>query len=61
LSTDHFTQVTPDDIYVYEYDWTPDGKILGRHRGSRATAMRIGGSLGFILINAGTGEIARDL
>jgi len=26
LSTDHFVQVTPPDIYVYEYDWTPDGK-----------------------------------
>lgn len=26
LSTDHLTQVTPADVYVYEYDWTPDGK-----------------------------------
>jgi len=26
LATDHFTQVTPPDVYVYEYDWTPDGK-----------------------------------
>jgi dipeptidyl aminopeptidase/acylaminoacyl peptidase len=26
LGTNHLTQVTPDDIYVYEYDWTPDGK-----------------------------------
>ena len=26
LSNDHLTQVTPSDIYVYEYDWTPDGQ-----------------------------------
>jgi dipeptidyl aminopeptidase/acylaminoacyl peptidase len=26
LSTNHLTQVTPDDVYVYEYDWTPDGQ-----------------------------------
>jgi dipeptidyl aminopeptidase/acylaminoacyl peptidase len=26
LSTDHLTQITPADIYVYEYDWTPDGQ-----------------------------------
>jgi dipeptidyl aminopeptidase/acylaminoacyl peptidase len=26
LSSDHLAQVTPADIYVYEYDWTPDGK-----------------------------------
>jgi dipeptidyl aminopeptidase/acylaminoacyl peptidase len=26
LATDHLTQVTPADMYVYEYDWTPDGK-----------------------------------
>jgi dipeptidyl aminopeptidase/acylaminoacyl peptidase len=26
LSTDHLTQVTPADMYVYEYDWTPDGE-----------------------------------
>ena len=26
LSTGHLAQVTPADIYVYEYDWTPDGK-----------------------------------
>lgn len=26
LGTDHLTQVTPADVYVYEYDWTPDGK-----------------------------------
>ncbi|HWY21643.1 MAG TPA: S9 family peptidase [Candidatus Acidoferrum sp.] len=26
LSTDHLTQVTPAGIYVYEYDWTPDGQ-----------------------------------
>ena len=26
LANDHMTQVTAPDIYVYEYDWTPDGK-----------------------------------
>jgi dipeptidyl aminopeptidase/acylaminoacyl peptidase len=26
LGTDHLTQVTPADMYVYEYDWTPDGQ-----------------------------------
>ena len=26
LSKDHLTQVTPADMYVYEYDWTPDGQ-----------------------------------
>ena len=26
LATDHLAQVTPADMYVYEHDWTPDGK-----------------------------------
>src|ERR1700735_575489 len=26
LPTDHFGQVTPADVYVYEYDWSRDGK-----------------------------------
>jgi dipeptidyl aminopeptidase/acylaminoacyl peptidase len=26
LVTDHLKQVTPADVYVYEYDWTPDGQ-----------------------------------
>ncbi len=26
LATDHLSQVTPVDMYVYEYDWTPDGQ-----------------------------------
>jgi dipeptidyl aminopeptidase/acylaminoacyl peptidase len=26
LSNDHVSQLTPADLYVYEYDWTPDGK-----------------------------------
>jgi len=25
LSTNHMAQVTPADVYIYEYDWTPDG------------------------------------
>ncbi len=36
LKTDHLTQLTPDDMYVYEYEWTPDGKdwIATAARGS---------------------------
>ncbi len=26
LSTDHLSQITAPDVYVYEYDWTADGK-----------------------------------
>ena len=26
LSTNVVTQVTPTDVYIYEYDWTPDGQ-----------------------------------
>jgi dipeptidyl aminopeptidase/acylaminoacyl peptidase len=26
LSTNSLAQVSPDDIYVYEYDWAPDGR-----------------------------------
>ena len=26
LETGHLTQVTPPDVYIYEYDWTPDGQ-----------------------------------
>jgi dipeptidyl aminopeptidase/acylaminoacyl peptidase len=26
LGSSHLTQVTPADIYVYEYDWAPDGQ-----------------------------------
>ena len=26
LATGHLAQVTPADVYVYEYDWTPDGQ-----------------------------------
>lgn len=26
LKSNHLTQVTPADVYVYEYDWTPDGR-----------------------------------
>ena len=26
LATNHLNQVTPDDVYVYEYEWTPDGQ-----------------------------------
>ena len=26
LSSNTLTQITPADIYIYEYDWTPDGQ-----------------------------------
>lgn len=26
LETDHLAQITPTDMYVYEYDWAPDGQ-----------------------------------
>jgi len=26
LSTNALTQLTPDDVYIYEYDWTPDSQ-----------------------------------
>ena len=26
LSTDHLSQITPADVYVYEYEWTPGGQ-----------------------------------
>jgi hypothetical protein len=26
LTTNALTQVTPADVYIYEYDWTPDSK-----------------------------------
>ena len=26
LQTKNLAQITPPDIYVYEYDWTPDSK-----------------------------------
>ena len=26
LATNNITQVTPPDVYIYEYDWTPDGQ-----------------------------------
>ncbi len=26
LATAHLTQATPPDVYIYEYDWTPDSK-----------------------------------
>jgi len=60
LSTDHFTQVTPADIYVYEYDWTPDGKSWPPPR-LTATAMRIGGSLGFISSTQAPARCARSI
>ena len=56
LSTDHFTQVTPADIYVYEYDWRPDGQSWA------ATVAHGNGDANWwiarlYLINAGSGDM----
>ncbi len=56
LSTDHLAQVTPTDVYVYEYDWTPDG------RGWAATAAHGNGDANWWIarlysIDAGSGEM----
>jgi dipeptidyl aminopeptidase/acylaminoacyl peptidase len=56
LSTDHLTQVTPADVYVYEYDWTPDGQAwaaIAAHGSGDANwwVARL------YLVNAQTGEM----
>ena len=56
LSTDHLTQITPADVYVYEYDWTPDGQ------GWAATAAHGNGDANWwiarlYLIDASSGEM----
>jgi len=56
LGTDHLTQVTPAGVYVYEYDWTPDGQ------GWAATAAHGSGDANWwiarlFLVNAQTGEM----
>jgi dipeptidyl aminopeptidase/acylaminoacyl peptidase len=56
LSTNRLTQVTPADVYVYEYDWTADGQ------GWAASAAHGSGDANWwvarlYLVNAGTGEM----
>jgi dipeptidyl aminopeptidase/acylaminoacyl peptidase len=56
LGTDHLEQVTPGDVYVYEYDWTPDGQ------GWAAIAAHGSGDANWwiarlYLVNAHTGEM----
>jgi dipeptidyl aminopeptidase/acylaminoacyl peptidase len=56
LATDHLTQVTSADMYVYEYDWTPDGKAWA------ATAAHGSGDANWYVahlyrVNAQTGEM----
>lgn len=56
LDTDRLTQVTPADIYVYEYDWTPDGQgwaVIAAHGSGDANwyIARL------YLANANTGEM----
>jgi dipeptidyl aminopeptidase/acylaminoacyl peptidase len=56
LSTDRLTQVSPADVYVYEYDWTPDGQ------GWAASAAHGSGDNNWwiarlYLVNAQTGEM----
>jgi dipeptidyl aminopeptidase/acylaminoacyl peptidase len=59
LETDHVAQVSPPDLYVYEYEWTPDGKSWV------ATAAHGAGDANWYvariyLLNATTGE-AREI
>jgi dipeptidyl aminopeptidase/acylaminoacyl peptidase len=56
LGSDHLTQVTPADVYVYEYDWTPDGQAWA------ATAAHGSGDANWWIarlyrVNAETGEM----
>src|ERR1700727_1040102 len=56
LSTDHLTQVSPADVYVYEYDWTPDSQAWA------ATAAHGNGDANWwvarlYLVKAGSGEM----
>ncbi|MFZ1168946.1 MAG: S9 family peptidase [Candidatus Sulfotelmatobacter sp.] len=56
LSTDRLTQITPADVYVYEYDWTPDGQAWA------ASAAHGSGDANWwiarlYLVNAQTGEM----
>jgi dipeptidyl aminopeptidase/acylaminoacyl peptidase len=56
LGTDHLMQVTPPDVYIYEYDWTPDGQ------GWAVSAAHGSGDANWwiarlYLVNAQTGEM----
>jgi dipeptidyl aminopeptidase/acylaminoacyl peptidase len=56
LATNRLTQITPADVYVYEYDWTPDGQ------GWAASAAHGSGDANWwvarlYLVNAQTGEM----
>ena len=35
VASGEFRQVSPPDLYVYEYDWSPDGTQVRRDRGPR--------------------------
>jgi dipeptidyl aminopeptidase/acylaminoacyl peptidase len=56
LGSDHLTQVTPADVYIYEYDWTPDGQSW-----AAAAAHGSGDANWWIarlyMVNAHTGEM----
>ena len=56
LATNSLTQITPADVYIYEYDWTPDGQ------GWVATAAHGSGDANWYIaklyrINAQSGEM----
>ena len=60
LATNSLTQLTPPDMYVYEYDWMPDGK------GWVAIAAHGSGDANWYVarlyrIDAALGRNARDL
>ena len=56
LSTNHLQQVTPEDVYVYEYDWAPDAQAW-----AAISAHGSGDSNWWIarlsMVNAQTGEM----
>ena len=56
LSTNTLIQITPADVYIYEYDWTPDGQGWVQPP-PMAPAMRIGMSQSSIASTRESGEM----
>jgi dipeptidyl aminopeptidase/acylaminoacyl peptidase len=56
LSTDRTTQLTPSDMYIYEYEWTPEGKswVVTAAHGSGDANWYVAH---LYVANAGTGEL----
>src|SRR5229473_2580349 len=58
LSTNAPAQVSPADLYIYEYDWTPDGKYVAFIEGLMSDEGSTGGDVYVVPIAGGT---ARNL